>query len=451
MIDKVIKTIKKYDMLPNGGKVVVALSGGSDSMALLYSLISIKKIFNISIEAAHVNHGIRGSDADRDEKFVSDICGNLGIKLHLLRADVPSAAKFGGMTLEQAGRKIRYEFFNSVCSEGKIATAHNLNDRIETFIFNFTRGTALRGLCSIPPLRDNIIRPLIDCSKSEIINYCAENSIQFVTDETNSDTVYARNRIRHNVIPELFLINSSFDNTAYRCINSLNEDEDYLNKQSLELYKASETSAGYRIDTLNNAHSSLKKRAIMIILGKETGFDIEMKLVDSICDALTRYAEKGQGMTVQLPGGKFARTRAGLLEFIKPDYNSDIHSVKLSPGFNIFGNYIIEVSVNEDLKNSSQNVSNTFSEFYGNFDIINGDMIARTRKPGDIIKIKSRGISKSLRKIQNETGMLPEIRDCIPVICDNDGVLCAYGCGIDERFSVTKNTENIIKISFSEI
>ncbi|MBR4452508.1 MAG: tRNA lysidine(34) synthetase TilS [Clostridia bacterium] len=451
MIDKVIKTAEKYNMFDSGGRVIVALSGGSDSMALLHSLILLKDRFNITVEAAHVNHCIRGESADRDEMFVRKVCGELGIKLHCMKADIPSMAKDKGMTLEQAGRIVRYDFFNSVCCGGIIATAHNLNDRIETFLFNFTRGSTLRGLCSIPPVRDNIVRPIIDCSKREILDFCDKNNIIYVTDETNSDTVYARNRIRHKVIPELLEINPSFESAALRCICSLNEDETYLFNSAMQVYENSKTDQGYSIDTLCDAPEIIKKRAVAYILDRETGADIDMTAVKIICEALGVYKKSGRGMKIQIPGGLFARTRAGILEFSFPDKSGNSDIVILEPGNNIFGSYLIELNYNDKLNNYSQIVSNELSVFNGDSAIINGRLYARARVSDDKIRFKSRGISKSLRKIQNEKQMPPEIRDSIPVICDDKGLLCAHGCGIDERFEITDKTENIALIRITEL
>ena len=451
MIDKVIKTAEKYNMFDSGGRVIVALSGGSDSMALLHSLILLKDRFNITVEAAHVNHCIRGESADRDEMFVRKVCGELGIKLHCMKADIPSMAKDKGMTLEQAGRIVRYDFFNSVCCGGIIATAHNLNDRIETFLFNFTRGSTLRGLCSIPPVRDNIVRPIIDCSKREILDFCDKNNIIYVTDETNSDTVYARNRIRHKVIPELLEINPSFESAALRCICSLNEDETYLFNSAMQVYENSKTDHGYSIDTLCDAPEIIKKRAVAYILDRETGADIDMTAVENICESLVVYKESGRGMKIQIPGGLFARTRAGILEFGFKDRSGNAEMIMLEPGENIFGSYLIELDYNVELNNYSQIVSNELSVFNGDSAIINGRLYARTREPDDKIRFKKRSISKSLRKIQNEKQMPPEIRDSIPVICDDKGLLCAHGCGIDERFEITDKTENIALIRITEL
>ena len=157
---------------------------------------------------------LKAQSADRDESFVREKCRAIGIECRVLNTDIPSIAKEKGLSLEECGRQVRYEFFNSLGDNVKIATAHNLSDRAETFLFNLTRGSTLRGLCSIPAVRDNVIRPLIGCTKDEINEFCKSNSIEYVTDETNSDVSYSRNRIRHNVVSQLCEINPSFEKNA---------------------------------------------------------------------------------------------------------------------------------------------------------------------------------------------------------------------------------------------
>ena len=204
MICKVRDTLIKYSMLENTDEIIVGFSGGADSTCLLYILNLLKDEFDFKIHAAHVNHSLRGNESERDEKFVRDFCEKNSIKLSVLKVDIFKMSKIEGKSLEECGREVRYNFFNSLCAnKSKIATAHNLNDCEETMFFNLTRGSGLKGLCSIPAVRENIIRPLIRCSRDEIENFCKENSIQYVTDSSNLSDDYTRNKIRHNIIPIL--------------------------------------------------------------------------------------------------------------------------------------------------------------------------------------------------------------------------------------------------------
>ena len=444
---KVISTIRKFNMIEAGDKVLVALSGGSDSMSLLYSLYEIKDEFPFVIEAAHVNHSLRGEESDNDEKFVREVCEKLGIKLHVLRADVAHFADENGLSLEDAGRKIRYDYFSSLCPDGKIATAHNLNDRIETFLFNFTRGSGLKGLCSIPPVRGNVIRPLIECSKDDIISYCEEKCLLFVTDKTNYNVEYSRNRIRHNVIPQLKQINNGFENTALRCIDSLNEDEVFLRDCSLKLIDDSKIKGGYSIEALVSSPLPVLKRALMKIIFDETNADIDAECVTAVLNSLNEYSCNGRGMVIQLPLGRFARTRYGMLEF-PSEVRKNINPIELSMGKNYFGDFEIDVeSTTCDGKQKYlQKVSEDVSIFYIDCDKISGNLIARSRESGDSVTISYRKVTKPLRKLMNEKGISPEIRDSLPVIADDKKLVCAFGCGTESDYEVDKNTSNLLKI-----
>ena len=446
MRTKVFQTIEKYDMIPCGSRVVVALSGGSDSMSLLHILGELKDDLDISLEAAHVNHCLRGEDSDSDELFVRNYCSEHGIKLHVLKTDVAASAKETGESVEQAGRRIRYDFFSSVGDDVIIATAHNLSDRIETFFFNFARGSGLKGLCSIPAVRNNIVRPLVECSKEEIEKYCADNSVPYVTDKTNTDVAYSRNRIRHNVIPELKKINPGFEECAGRCIELLNKDEILLSDLSSACLKAAERENGYSVELLYSFAVPIRNRAISMIIESYFGITPERNDIMAVDEALSDYTENGNGRNIQLSGNCFLRTRAGVLELPGTE-KSDSSPVILSIGKNAFGDYLIDMEKMDNETDCSQQICKDFAVSYIDGDKITGSIVARTRISEDTIKPCSRNVTKQLRKLQNELGIAPEVRNSAPVLADDYGLFYAFGCGIDERVRVSHNTHNLIKIT----
>ncbi len=442
MIDKVRNTINKYIMPVEGKKIVVGLSGGSDSMCLIYILNLLKDEMNFTLEAAHINHCIRGEEADNDEAFCRQQCENMGIKYNSLKADVIGLAKENKKSVEEAGRDVRYTFFSECASDnGLIATAHNLDDRIETFLFNFTRGASLNGLCSIPVINGNIIRPLIECTKDEINAFCKENSISYVTDKTNADIKYTRNRIRHNVITELKEINPSFEGVAQRCIDFLNEDESYLYSVADSIVKTSATNNGFDISRFS-LEPAILKRTISIIISQSSKISPDSRMITDVVDIIKNYSKSNSKTPkVQLSGNKFIRIRNNILELFEESIES-CKNVKLSLGENKFGNYI----VNAELGNKSH-FDKSDEAYYIDFDKLQGDVIIRSRISDDKISSKTRGLTKSLRKIQNEIKMPPELRDTIPVFADDNGLLLAYKCGIDSRVYITEETVNILKIS----
>lgn len=446
MIDKVKATIEKYGMLKGGERVIVALSGGSDSMTLLNVLYELREEYNLTLEAAHVNHCLRGNDADADEQFARRECEKKGIVIHVLRADVRGEAEKSGETLEEAGRRIRYGFFESLGEDAVTATAHNLNDRIETFMFNFSRGTALKGLCSIPPVRNRIIRPLIDCSKQEILEYCSDNSIGYVTDKTNADVKYSRNRIRHNVLPELKELNPGFEMCAGRCMDSLNEDEEFLHSLAEKATDEAYCQNGYLIERLYRESGPVRKRAIRIIAENSLDIKPDSRTLETIDGLIREYAENGKGSNAEISGGNTVRTRAGMLEFPKVSETQAAEQVGLKLGSNSFGNYCVVAELVDADTVCLQNISKDLSLFYADCGIIRENTVIRSRNPEDRISYSKGNFSKALRKIQNEKAIPPEERDLIPVIADEKGLLIAAYCGIDSRAVVKPGQTKAVRI-----
>ena len=214
MRHKVLQTIQRYQMVQKGDHVVVAFSGGVDSSALLTLLWQLREELSITVSACHLNHHLRGEESNRDEAFVRQFCTEHHIELSVREIDAQRLAKEQGKSVEALSRQERYRFFEETAQEfgtsTKIATAHNLNDNAETLLFYLARGTGLNGLGAIPPVRGNIIRPLIECSREEIENFCDEQNILFVTDSTNLTDLYTRNRIRHRIMPEMQQLNPAF-------------------------------------------------------------------------------------------------------------------------------------------------------------------------------------------------------------------------------------------------
>ena len=241
MKNKVINTIKKYNLINPGDKIVLGVSGGPDSISMLNILNEIKNDFQFDIYIAHINHMIR-EDACEDEKYVQDYCEKNNINCYVKRIDVQQFANNSKMGTEEAGRKIRYEFFEEVMQKvgaNKIGIAHNKNDKIETIIMNLIRGSGLSGLKGIDVIRDDkYIRPLIECERKEIERYCEQYNLNPRIDKTNFENDYTRNKIRNIVIP---YIQKEFNPNIIQTIDRLSqvvvEESDYINKQTSEVYQ----------------------------------------------------------------------------------------------------------------------------------------------------------------------------------------------------------------------
>ncbi len=225
----------QYDMLPAGARVLCALSGGADSMCLLHVLARLSQERGFTLAAAHFNHGLRGEEAQRDEDFVRDQCARWGVPLTVGRGEVRAAAEREGRTIEEAARVLRYAFLEETArQEGctRIATAHNADDNLETLLLHLVRGAGLHGLAGIPPRRGMVVRPLLACPRAEIEAYLERHGLPHVEDSTNTDEIYARNRLRRQVIPVLRQLNPQLSGHAARTMGYLRVDNDCLNAEA---------------------------------------------------------------------------------------------------------------------------------------------------------------------------------------------------------------------------
>lgn len=217
--NKILNTNNKYQMVAKGEKVLVGFSGGPDSMVLLHILNELKDLLDIKIYALHINHQLRAKAADEDEKFALQICKKFRIPIRSIKIDVKRFAKANKMSIEESARVLRYKYFEKEAKRlgcNKIALGHNANDNAETIILNLVRGTGLAGLSGIPPVRDNIIRPLIAINRKEIINYLKQRKLIYCHDRTNIELGYRRNYIRHKIIPLLYNLNPNLIETVRR-------------------------------------------------------------------------------------------------------------------------------------------------------------------------------------------------------------------------------------------
>jgi tRNA(Ile)-lysidine synthase len=269
MKDKVKNTILKFGLFDKASdspcKVTVALSGGADSVALLYSLYLLKDELGIFLSACHVNHNLRGDESDGDEMFVRRMCRLLDIPLYVRNVKVLDyVAKHE--SVELVARKIRYDFFSELGADRLIATAHTASDNCETVLINLIRGTALSGMCGIPPKRSNIIRPLIDCTREEIEQFCKKYSLGYVTDSTNLSDDYTRNKLRLNVIPELKKINPSLISSVGRMSQSVTLDDKYLDSIAYNEKKNAEKNGKYSVTALCSLDECILRRVASMIL-----------------------------------------------------------------------------------------------------------------------------------------------------------------------------------------
>ncbi len=438
MLNSVKNAINKYNMLQNVGTVTVALSGGADSVSLLHALLRIKDEYGIMVEAAHLNHGIRGEEADRDEQFVREFCEKLGVKLFCERVNVPEIAKQTGQSLELAARQVRYDFLFRVAKD-IVATAHTASDNIETVLFNMSRGTGLDGMCGIPPKRENVIRPLILVTREDVEAYCEQNSLKFCTDSTNLQDEYARNRIRHNVVPQLKEINSGAVGNVQRMCANLSDDAEFLEKTAKEEYNKLYNGSGLEIGGLKELHPSIKTRCISMLAFEQTGCCLEYTHIS----AVEKMLDDG-GLRTSIKCDFEATSRKGLLRFEKKAQAVNTQSVVSKFPFSCEG-YLLEKITAKEFEEKAR-INSLLLKSAIDCDKICGKLIFRTRLSGDSVKLKGRKVTKTLKKLFNESDLSASLRETIKVLSDDTGVLWVEGFGADEKVSVDENTKSVIMI-----
>jgi len=229
MLARVKKTLKKYKMLTQGEKVILGVSGGADSIAMLYALNELVD-YGLELIVAHLNHGIRGDEAKGDAEFVKETAKSLRLTFVYGEVDTLSFKEESQLSLEDAARTLRYKFFDQVLNKHyatKIATAHTLDDQAETVLMRLLRGSGSRGLSGIPPVSNSIVRPLIDTSRSEIEEYLRSKGVEWVEDSTNESPEFLRNRIRQDLLVELESYNPQIKETLSRTAEILRSEEVY--------------------------------------------------------------------------------------------------------------------------------------------------------------------------------------------------------------------------------
>lgn len=431
--------IDRRRLLQPGDRVIVALSGGADSVALLHLLISLKEEYNLTISAAHLNHGIRGAEADRDEDFVIRLCRDWGVHLHRDRVDVPAAAAESGESIELCGRRLRYEFLEELCHDldAKLATAHHSGDNTETVLWNLTRGSGLSGLCGIPAERGCIIRPLLGCSRAQIESYCAAHGLEYVTDSTNLSDAYTRNRLRHQVVPVLRELNPQLDESILRLNETAREADGYLNNISVEELNKARMGYGYSCEKL------LRLPPIVLKYALKNLPELRHAPVDFCHIALIIEAMQTGG-AVELGGHCTVSCAQGILRVIRElpeaDDDPENEAVFITPFADYAREHGVLLTVRDGaltlsdeargrLGKKAEKIHNLFLKDAVPCGIITSDTVMRARLPGDTFTDSRRGVTKTLKKLMNELKIPREKRNSLRVVAEGSVVLWLEGVG----------------------
>lgn len=303
LLERVKKYIIEKNLILPGDNVIAGFSGGADSTVLVHILYSLRQELGFNLTAAHLHHGIRGEEADRDLEFAKSFCRHFNIAFEYKKCDIPKIAAENKISEETAGREERYRFFAELAADNaKIATAHNKNDNVETVIHHIIRGSGTLGLCGITSKRENIIRPLINIERDEIERYCEENALDYVTDSSNMQTEYTRNRIRHCVIPEMKKINPKIVSSVCRMASLVSEDNEYLELEAEKAYKkyvtVQQEQAIYSIN--GELHEAIEKR-VFVKMAQAVGAKLDFEKTETIKNLI----KKGiTGKSIDITGGR---------------------------------------------------------------------------------------------------------------------------------------------------
>ena len=431
--------------------ILLAFSGGADSVALLDMLQ--KEYSKAPILLAHVNHGIRGEEALRDRAFCENVAKERGLEIAILNADVPALAKERGQSIEEAAREVRYAFFADLMSERNIPillTAHHADDHLETILFRIARGTGLSGLSGISLIRPfevgHLVRPLLGFTKQNVLWYCMKNDLSFVADSTNTDTAYARNRIRAKVIPVLESLYADASHRAVRMSAELAEDDAYLREVTQQLLVENKTHDGISIKALRGAHPAIRRRALQMWFEEERNVSFEAIHLQ----ALLHLVESGDTTArVALPTGVSAYcTARGRLSLTKtkPQPIGE-YTLPLTLGESIIPNTDISIRITPTEGSDKAVGQENALVLFGDWEELEKSFTWRNRREGDVIL---RGkMHRQLRRLYAQKGIPIELRRTLPLLCQKQQIVWAPFVGTSDEFK--ENTAKAQKASAYKI
>ena len=455
MIDRVRSFIREHALIDKNDRVLIALSGGMDSVVLFDLLLKLKDEMGFKILVAHFDHMIRENSAE-DAQFAKELCDKHNIKVYISQGDAVKCAAEEKLSLEAAARKLRHAYIRHAAAQAgadKIAFAHHKNDRAETYLMRVLRGTGGDGLGCMPERDGLIIRPLLCAQKDEVEHYAKTNGLQWREDETNTDTAYTRNKLRHETIPHLKEnYNESIINTLSNNARLMSVDRDFFEKTvETALDAAEQTEDGYYLsdDSFIYLHKAVLTRCIRRTLAL-LGFDADIYEAN-ITDVMNLFYEQKTGAMINLPNGAAARRDAFGVELIREESAPPLFcETPLSPNGPTYvancGTFTCENSeINiKKIKNHSKNVA-----FFDTM-ALGEKLTVRSRRQGDIFHPLGAPGKKPLKKYFIDKKISRFSRDYIPLIADGNEILWIVGHEISENVKVTEESISASKIVFNK-
>ncbi|XME01914.1 tRNA lysidine(34) synthetase TilS [Lachnospiraceae bacterium C1.1] len=452
--DRVKKFIKENNMVTPGQRVVAGVSGGADSVCLLFLLYELKEELGYSLSVVHIEHGIRGEASLMDAEYVEKLCEELDLPCRTVHINAPKLAAEKGESLEEAARNARYEEFEREGAD-RIAVAHHACDAAETMLFNLFRGSSIWGMGSIAPVRGKIIRPLLCLTREEIEEYLRERKIDFRTDETNFDTEIPRNAIRHEIIPIAEKINSNAVKHIAAAASDIRDWSDFISTEldRLERKYTRERNAEIEVDLalLENAPEIAVSEILRRALGRAAGRLKDISRVH-VRDVMS-LAVKTSGSRISLPYGIYAERVFDKLLFKREDKNTFRNYFKdyqeeAPQNGEIIAPDKMQYTFNLDkIKNSAGFPTSSYTKWF-DYDKIRCIPVVRTRRNGDYMAIKNG--RKKLKDVFTEAHIAADKRDEISLLADGDHIIWIPGIRMSEAYKIDGSTTRIWEVTASD-
>ncbi len=466
---RIEKFIQKYHMLTCGDRVIAGVSGGADSVCLFLMLLELREKIGFDLIAVHVHHGLRGEAADQDQRFVEALCEQHRIPLEIFRVNLESIAKKRKQSLEEAGRMVRREAFDSVCQKyggNKIALAHHQNDNAETLLWNLSRGTGLDGLGGIRPVNGKFIRPLLCMNRKEIEEYLAKRKQSYCIDETNAGTDYTRNKLRHLVLP---ILEEQVNSAAVRHMNETMEQiwelKEYMQEQVEAAYQECVQEHFEKACWIQIQQKSFETfpeliKKMVIRKGMEQVGGKKRDLSHKHVDVMMELMNKQVGRTLDLPYEMHAkRNYEGIRlekqrtysfgEEKKAEIMQECMSELNIPGETILAdrNLKLRCKILEKPKNLSiKDIPQKIYTKWFDYGIIKSSLYIRTRQAGDTIVIDEKGHQKKLKNWFVDEKIPKEVRDSQLLLAENNEILWVLGHRMSQAYQVKQSTKWILQI-----
>ena len=426
------------DCIAAGDRVLCAVSGGADSMYLLCRMLELGRERGFSVACAHYNHRLRGAESDRDEQFVRAFCAERAVPCYVGSGDVASVR---GMGTEEAARTLRYAFLQACAAENGfrwVVTAHTADDNAETMLLNLARGCGLRGLGGIPPVRENLLRPMLDTTRGEIDQWLLAQGIPHVEDSSNAEDDFARNRVRHAAVPALEGVNGAFVRHAAQTAALLREDEAYLTDLAAAFLAQCASETGVPTRALLDLARPVRARVFRALAGEHLS-QLHVEALHALC-AGTEHA------ALDLPGVRVTREQGRL--WFGETAEAPRVSCTLQPGKTV---YLPErrLTVTVSVPEVAAEIHNTLTTFYFKSTSIRGKLSLTSRKPGDRIRLAGRNCTKLLSDLFTERKLTQIERDTALVVRDEAGPIAVTGFGIAERCAAQPG-DTVIRILLAD-